>query len=163
MFLRTNTKFEPGSVKRSFCRFIWTVCMTWPISLPSDIMKWNKKKTSTLGREYSKTTKNHLKLIRKRIRKALYLAQYTKIGKVIKRCRDLDRWQFVLKLSEHLSFIILNLCTMLTFDLLNKSMTCRLLCSSSVGIWRKIFYWKKFIDMAIMYGKKEGSFSVSHI
>ena len=43
------------------------------------------RKTSTVEREYSKTTKNHRKLIIKRIRKAPYLAQYTKIGKVTKR------------------------------------------------------------------------------
>ena len=57
-----------------------------------------------------KTKKNHQKLITKRKRKAPYLAQYTKIGKVIKRFRtaaftDLDQWQFVLKLSGHVSFI----------------------------------------------------------
>ena len=73
-------------------------------------------KTSTVEREYSKTKKNHQKLITKHKRKAPYLAQYTKIGKVIKRFRtaaftDLDQWQFVLKLSGHVSFIILNLCT----------------------------------------------------
>ena len=66
--------------------------------------------------EYSKTTKNHQKLTTNRIRKAPYLAQYTKIGIVIKRFRiatftDLDHGQFVLKLSGHLSFIILHLCT----------------------------------------------------
>ena len=44
-----------------------------------------EKKTSTVERIYSKTTKNHQKLITKSIRKAPYLAQYTKIGKVIKR------------------------------------------------------------------------------
>ena len=53
---------------------------------------------------------------KKRIRKAPYLAQYTKIGKAIKRFRkaaltDLDQCQFVLKVSGHLSFIILNQCT----------------------------------------------------
>ena len=31
--LRTNAKFEPGSVKRNFCRSIWTVCTTCAISL----------------------------------------------------------------------------------------------------------------------------------
>ena len=49
-------------------------------------------------------------------RKAPCLAQYTKMGKVIKRFRkaaftDLDQLQFVLKHSGHVSFIIPNLCT----------------------------------------------------
>ena len=35
------------------------------------------EKTSTIEREYSKTKKNHQKLITKRKRKAPYLAQYT--------------------------------------------------------------------------------------
>ena len=96
------------------CRLIWTVCTTCAISLLLGIM--NVTKTSTVESEYSKTTKDHQKLITKRIRKAPYLAQYTKVGKVIKRFRraaftDLDQWQFVLKLSGHLSFIILDLCT----------------------------------------------------
>ena len=54
------------------------------------------EKTSTVEREYSRTKKNHQKLITKRKRKAPYLAQYTKICKVIKRFRkvafiDLDQ------------------------------------------------------------------------
>ena len=54
------------------------------------------EKTSTIEREYSKTKKNHQKLITKCKRKAPYLVQYTKIGKVIKRFRtaaftDLDQ------------------------------------------------------------------------
>ena len=54
------------------------------------------EKISTVEREYSKTKKNHRKLITKRKRKAPYLAQYTKIGKVIKHFRiaaftDLDQ------------------------------------------------------------------------
>ena len=74
------------------------------------------EKTSKIEREYSKTKKNHQKLKTKRKRKAPYLAQYTQIGKVTKRFRtaaltDLDQWQFVPKLSGHVSFIILNLCT----------------------------------------------------
>ena len=53
-------------------------------------------KTNTTEREYSKITKNHQKLIRKRIRKAPYLAKCTKISKVIKRFQtaaftDLDQ------------------------------------------------------------------------
>ena len=72
--------------------------------------------TSTTERECCKTKKNHQKLITKRKHKAPYLTQSTKIGKVIKRFRtaaftDLDQWQFVLKLSGHVSFIILNMCT----------------------------------------------------
>ena len=50
-------------------------------------LSWRWKKTSTVDREYSKTKKNHQTLITKRIRKAPYLAQYTIIGKVIKRFR----------------------------------------------------------------------------
>ena len=55
-------------------------------------------------------------MITKRKRKASYLALYTKIGKVIKLFRaaaftDLDQWQFVIKLSGHVSFNHLNLCT----------------------------------------------------
>ena len=126
---------------------------------------WRWKKNSTIDREYSKTTKNQQKLITKRIRKEPYLAQYTKIGKVIKRFRTavfdyLDKWQFVLKLYGHLSFIIMNLCTKteetqtkmcedflsenkgtqevaerLTFDLLIQSKTCSSLSSCIVGIW----------------------------
>ena len=38
-FLRTNAKFEPGSVTPNFCWSIWTVCTTCTISLPSKIMK----------------------------------------------------------------------------------------------------------------------------
>ena len=107
MFLRTNPKFEPGAVKRNFCRSIWMVCTTCTISLLPDILKVTK--TTTVEREYSKTKKNHQKLIIKRKRKAPYLAQYTKIGKVIKCFRtaaftDLDQWQFVLKLSRHVFF-----------------------------------------------------------
>ena len=54
------------------------------------------KKTCTIEREYSKTKENHQELITKRKRKAPYLAQYTTIGKVIKRFRtaaftDLDQ------------------------------------------------------------------------
>ena len=78
----TNAKFEPCSVKRNFGRSILTVCTTCAISLLPGIMKVTK--TSTVEREYSKTGKNHHKLITKRIRKAPYLAQYTAIGKVIK-------------------------------------------------------------------------------
>ena len=68
-------------------------------------------------REYSETKKNHQKLITKRKRKVPYLAQYTKISKVIKRFwtaafTDLDQWQLVLILSGYVSFIILNMCTM---------------------------------------------------
>ena len=79
------------------------------------LWRW-KKNTSMIEREYSKTKKNHQKLITKRKHKAPYLAKYTKIGKVIKCFRtaaftDLDQWHFVLKLSGHVSFIILNLCT----------------------------------------------------
>ena len=112
--LRTNAKFEPGTVKHNFCWSTWTVCTTSMISLLPVIMK--VKKISTIEREYSKTKKNHLKIITKRKRRAPYLAQYTKIGKVIKRIRtaaftDLDRWHFVLKLSGHVSVIILNLFT----------------------------------------------------
>ena len=125
------------------------------------------KKTSTAGREYSKTKKNHQKLITKRKRRAPYLAQYTKIGKVCKRVRtaaftDLDPWQLILKLSVHVLFIILNLiakkeeemtkmcsrilsenkCTQkaagrLTFDLLTQSSTCSSRFSSIIGIWSK--------------------------
>ena len=74
------------------------------------------EKTSTIEREYSKSKKNHQKFITKRTRRAPYLAQYTSIDKVSKRFRtaaftDLDQWQFVLKLSGHVSFIVLNLCT----------------------------------------------------
>ena len=77
---------------------------------------YDGEKTSMVEREYSKTMKNPQKLITKRILKAPYLAQYTKIGEVIKRCRtaaftDFDQWQFVPKLSGHISHIILNLCT----------------------------------------------------
>ena len=130
------------------------------------------EKTSTVEREYSKTKKNHQKLITKRKRKAPYLAQYTKIGKVIKRFRtaaftDLDQWQFVLKLSGHVSCIILNLCakweeltkmcsdimsenkctqkvaSRLTFDLLTQSSTCSSRFSSIVRIWSKTpLHWK---------------------
>ena len=42
MFLSTNAKFEPGSVKRYFCRSIWTVCTTCTISLLPGNMKVNK-------------------------------------------------------------------------------------------------------------------------
>ena len=74
------------------------------------------EKTSTVERKYSKAKKNHQKLITKRKHKASLLAHYTNIGNVIKRFRtaainDLDQWQFVLKLSWNVSFIILNLCT----------------------------------------------------
>ena len=98
MFLRTIAKFEPGAVKRNFCRSIWTVCTTCTISLLPGVMK--VKNTSTVEREYSKTKKNQRKLITKCKRKAPYLAQYTKIGKGIKRFRtaaftDLDQWKFV--------------------------------------------------------------------
>ena len=77
---------------------------------------YEDEKTSKIEREYSKIKKTHQNLITKRKRKVPYLAQYTKIGKVIKRFRteaftDLDQWQFVLKRSGHFSFIILNLCT----------------------------------------------------
>ena len=81
----TNAKFEPCSVKRSFGRSILTVCTTCAISLLPGIMQVTK--SSKVEREYSKTTKNHQKLITKRIRKAPYLAQYTKLDKVIKRFR----------------------------------------------------------------------------
>ena len=52
-------------------------------------------------------SQNNKNLITKRIRKAPYLVQYTKIGKVLKRFprpafTDLDNWQFVLKYSGHL-------------------------------------------------------------
>ena len=105
-----------GSVKQNFCRSIWTVCTACTISLLPGVMK--VVKTSPVEREYSKTTKIHQKLITKRIYEVPYLAQYTKIGKVIKRFKtasftDLDQWQLVLKLSGYLSFIILNLCTKL--------------------------------------------------
>ena len=108
MFLSTNAKFEPSSVKRNFCRSIWTVCTTCAISLLPKIMKVTK--TSTMEREYSKITKHHQEVITKRKRKAPFLVQYTKIGKVIKRFRtaaftDLGQWQFVLKLSAHLSSV----------------------------------------------------------
>ena len=134
---------------------------------------WRLKKTTTIEREYSKTKKNHQKLIRKRKRKAPYLAQCTQIGKVIQRFRtaaftDLDQWQFVLKLSGHVSFIILNLCIekeeeltkmcsdtlseskctqkvagRLTFDLLTQSSICHSRYSSIVGIWsKKSLHWK---------------------
>ena len=74
------------------------------------------KRTSRVEWEYSKTKENHQKLITKRKRKAPYLAQYTKIGKVIKRFRtaantDLDHYHFVLKHYWHVYFIVLNLCT----------------------------------------------------
>ena len=164
-FLSTNAKFEPCLVKQNFCRLILTVCTTCAISLLPVIMKVTK--TTTVEREYSKTTKNHQKLITQRIREAPYLAQNTKIGKVIKRFRtatftDLDQWQFVLKLLGHLSFIFLDLCTnweetltekyqdilsdnkcnqkvagRLTFDLLTRKSTCSSLFSPSVGIWSK--------------------------
>ena len=122
-------------------------------------------KSSTVEREYSKTKKNHQKLITKNKRKASYLTQYNKIGKVIMRFlaaafTDLDQWEFVLKFSRHVSFIILylrtkkeeeltkmcsdilseNKCTQkvagrLTFDLLTQSSTCSSRFSSIVGIW----------------------------
>ena len=82
MFFSTNAKFEPCSVKRNFGRSILTVCTTCATSLLPCIMKVTK--TSTVEGKYSKTRKNHHKLITKRIHKAPYLAQYTKIGKVIK-------------------------------------------------------------------------------
>ena len=112
-------------------------------------------------------------MITKRKRKAPYLAQYTKIDKVIKRFRtatftDLDQWQFVLKLSGHVSFTILNLFTKkeeeltkmwsdilsenkftrkvaerLTFDLLTQSSICSSCFLSIVGIWsKKSLHWK---------------------
>ena len=104
MFLSTNAKFEPYSVKRNFCRSISTVRTTFMISLLPGIMKVTK--TSTVQRDYVQTTKNHLKLITKRIRKAPYRAQYTKIGKVIKRFRtaaftDLDQWPFWASFFHH--------------------------------------------------------------
>ena len=94
MFLSTNAKFEPCSVKQNFCRSILTVCTTCAISLLPGMTKVTKM--LTLEREYSKTTKNHQKLITQRIRDAPYLAQYSKIGKGIKRFRaaaftDLDQ------------------------------------------------------------------------
>ena len=179
-FLSTNAKFEPCLVKQNFCRLILTVCTTFAIFLLPVVMKVTK--TTTVEREYSKTTKNHQKLITQRIREAPYLAQYTKIGKVIKLFRtvaftDLDQWQFVLKLSGHLSFIFLDLCTKkeetltekcqymytlsenkcnqkvtgrLTFDLLTPKSTCSSLFSSSVGIWSKqVFSLKTFIAIAL--------------
>ena len=99
MFLSTNVKFEPCFSEAKLGRSILTVVTTCANSLFSGIMKVTK--TSTIEMEYSTTTKNHQKLITKRIRKAPYLAQYTKIGKVNKRFRttaftDLDQWQFVL-------------------------------------------------------------------
>ena len=125
-------------------------------------------------REFSKTTENHQKLITERILKARYVThQNTKLCEVIKCFRtvsftDLDQWQFVLKLSGHLSFGILSLCTKkettltkmyyhilsenkcsqkvtgrLTFDLLTQSSTCSSLFSSTVGIWsKKSLIWK---------------------
>ena len=171
MFLRTHAKFATGAVKRNFCRSIWTLCTTCAISLLPGIIK--VKKNSTVEREYSKTKKNHQKLITKRKRKAPYLTQYTEIDKVIKRFRtatftDLHQWQFVLKLSGYVSFIILNLFTQkeekltkmcsdilsenkytqkvagrLTFDLLTQSLSFSSRCSSIVGIWsKKSLHWK---------------------
>ena len=110
------------------------------------------------------TTKNHQKWLTKGICQASYLVLYTKLGKAIKRFRtagftDLDQEQFVLKLSVHLSYNIMDLCTKqeetrtkmssdilsenqcnqkvagsLNFDLLTKSSTCSSLFSSNVGI-----------------------------
>ena len=171
MFLWTNAKFDPGAVKRNFCRSIWTVFTTFTISLLPGIMK--VKTTSTIGREYSKTKKNHQKLITKPKRKAPYLSKYNKISNVIKRFRtaaftNLDQWQFVLKLYGHVSVIIQNLCPKykvkltkmcsdilsenkctqkvagrLTFELLTQSSTCSSRFSSIVGIWsKKSLHWK---------------------
>ena len=72
MFLRTNAKFEPGLLKRHDLHDISTSGYV------------EGKKNSTVERENSKTTKNLKKLITKRTCKAPYLADYTKIGKVIK-------------------------------------------------------------------------------
>ena len=63
---RTNAKFEPSPVKQNFCRSIWTVCTTCTVSLLLGNMK--VKKTGTVEREYSKTSKNHQKSITKRVR-----------------------------------------------------------------------------------------------
>ena len=79
MFISTNAKFEPCSVKRNFGRSVLTVCTTCAIYLLPGIMKVTK--TSMVKREYSKPTKNYQKLITQRIRKKPYLAQYTKICK----------------------------------------------------------------------------------
>ena len=68
----------PLNLKMLPTPLIWTVCTTCSISLLPAIMKVTK--TSTVEREYSKITKNHQKLITKRIYKAPCLAQYTKIG-----------------------------------------------------------------------------------
>ena len=133
----------------------------WYLYVLPGIMK--VKRTNTIDREYSKTTKNHQKLITKWIRKAPYLAQYTEIGKLIKRFRTatftgLDQWELVWKLYGHLSSSCIcvegeetltkmcwdNLseiqCTKkvserLTFNLLTHSSTRSSLFSSTVGIW----------------------------
>ena len=111
---RTTAKFEPvqwsGTFVGRYVRFARPARDLYFRAL------WRWKKNSTVEGKCSKTTKNHHKLIIKRIRKAPYLEQYTEIGKVIKRFRkaaftDHNQCQFVLKLSGHLSFIILNLCT----------------------------------------------------
>ena len=91
------------TLKRNFCRPIWTVCTTCAISLLPGFMKVTK--TRTVEREYSKTTKILQKFKTKRLRKVPFPAQYTKI---IKRFRtvaftDLDQWQFVIKLWGNLS------------------------------------------------------------
>ena len=116
-------------------------------------------------RKYSKTTKNHQKLLTNGLKKALYLSQYTTIGKIIKRNRTvsfsyLHQWHFVLNPLVYLPIIMLNLYKMLavlqikcccdipserecnpklsgrlTFDLLTRNSTCGSLLSSTVRIW----------------------------
>ena len=49
MFLRINAKFEPGAVKRNFCRSIWTVCTTCTISLLPGIMNIKKNYNDRKG------------------------------------------------------------------------------------------------------------------
>ena len=77
MFLTTNIKFEPGSVKRNFCRSILTVYTTCTISLLPGNMKVNKPEGSR--RNIKKQRKNHHKLITKCTCKASFLSHNTKI------------------------------------------------------------------------------------
>ena len=88
MFLMTNAKFEPGSLKRNFCRSILTVCTTCTISLLPGIVKL--KDTSTVEREYSKNNEKSSEIDKKKNAnvKRPYLAQYTKIGRGLQTLSD---------------------------------------------------------------------------
>ena len=130
MFLRTNAKFEPGSVKQNFWRPIWTVCTTCTIFL----LNYEGEKTSTIERECSK--KKQRKIIKHWLKNLAYMyvmrSTWHKTIQSAKSSSAFAQWLLLTLINVSLSFTFLGI----------------ILLSSWIWVQRRKKYWPRFDEIS---------------